>query len=82
MKNSSYHGDIGGIVMLEKWKQRIIKMNFRNGWMKRSDKEFSGRYTIGKANGEEADFYIQRMDGFGNAFYSSDYQCVFCESIF
>lgn len=29
-----------------------------------------------KANSEKADFYIQRTDGGGNAFYSPDDQCV------
>lgn len=35
----------------------------------------------GKAGSEEADFYIQRTDGSGDAFYSPDIQCGIPESI-
>lgn len=38
--------------------------------------DFGGLW-YGKADSEEADFYIQCTDGVGYTFYSSDDQCVF-----
>lgn len=41
-----------------------------------------GGLRYGKANGEKEDFYKQRTDGFGNAFYFPDHQCGCHKSIF
>ena len=40
-----------------------------------------GGLCYGKADSEKADFYIQRTDGSGDAFYSPDIQCGIPESI-
>ena len=55
----------------------MVVIKYIKGMCSRDPLQISGGLRYGEANGEDADFYIQRADGVGDAFYSSDDQCVF-----